>query len=550
MIKNKLTLLTSAIVIATSLIGVTPVKAIDNIDRNTSKEAAADTNSLDKVNDNEIAAETNSTNNILAKKISAKASTTNKKLTVMVYSDADNNLEDSLLGDIQQMKDGYVDNPNLNLIVLVDRTPDYSEDSTVLGEDFSDTRMYKIEKNKAIRIDGGDQFPEITKTSNYEANMGDGNTLKKFINSCKENYPADKYSLIISNHGGGARDNKLLQKPKDPKAVCWDDTNDSDCLYTAEITDTLTNNQSVDVLAYDACLMGTAEVAYQYRPGNGSFQSNVMVASAPVVWGDGYDYKKIFSRLKSGGGNNGLTDTTLGGKEQYFDPSAVTDLQLGAIMVEAQRDSVKAANVNDQVLSCYDLTKIENVKNSVDKLSISLWNENKKADIETLRGTGRTVSLIHYFSEIDKNEWLAYPYFDLYDLCKKISTSTAFSTNVKNLALDVMKNVDAMIVYSYGGTKFKGFTEGKNGLSIFLPDGSKMYRDVSANTSYSEWTGQRWYNSIDTTTLQSDYLYGKLSWCKDGQSPETNNVGNWFELLDSWFDSSNDKTGGDNGYQW
>ena len=77
-----------------------------------------------------------------------------------------------------------------------------------------------------------------------------------------------------------------------------------------------------------------------------------------------------------------------------------------------------------------------------------------------------------------------------------------------------------------------------------------MYRDVTANTSYSEWKGQRWYNSIDTSILQPDYLYGKLSWCKDGQNAKTNDIGNWFELLDCWFDSSNGANGGDNGYQW
>ncbi len=532
MIKKKVILFTSSVFLVASLCSITPIKADDNIN---STHMNVTTESAVTYTTTESAVQYNDTD---------------KKLTVMVYSDADNNLEDSLLGDIEQMKDGYVNNPNLNLIVLIDRSPDYSDDSTVLGEDFSDTRMYKIERNKAIRIDGGDKFPEITKTSNYEANMGDANTLKKFISSCKEDYPADKYALIISNHGAGARDNKLAEEVKDPKSVCVDETNDSDCIYTAEISDKLTSNESVDVLAYDACLMGTAEVAYQYRPGNGSFQASVMVASPPEVWGDGYDYEKIFSRLKSRDGNNGLVGSTFWGEEEFFDPSNVTDLQLGAIMVEAQRDSVNAANVNDQVLSCYDLEKIEAVKKAVDKLSVSLWNENKKVDMENLRGNQKNVSIMHYFQEGSRSKWLNYPYFDLYDLCKKISTSSSFSDNVKNLATDVMKNVDDMIVYSYGGSKYNGFTEGKNGLSIFVPDGSRIYKDIPTNTSYSEWKGQRWYNSIDTTILQPDYLYGKLSWCKDGQSSKINDVGNWFELLDSWFDSTNDESGGDNGYQW
>jgi clostripain len=527
MINRKITLITALAVLSMSLWSYSTVKAEGT-------SASNITEQVENLNDSFTKDKNNS----------------GKKLTVMVYSDADNNLEGDLLGDIQQMKDGYVDNSNLNLIVMVDRSPDFSDDSAVLGENFSDTRLFKIQNHNAVRIGGGKQFPEITTNSNYEANMGDAHTLKKFIDSCKANYTADKYVLIMANHGGGARDGKMPEKPKDPRAVCWDDTDDGDCLYTGEVSDVLTKQESVDVLAYDACLMGTSEVAYQYRPGNGGFQANVMVASAPVVWGDGYDYQRIFSRIKAGGGDNGQEDLTLGGKQKYFDPSTVTDLQLGAVMVEAQRNSVEAANVKDQVLSTYDLSKAQGVKSAVDNLSVALSNENKKNDIEKLRGSGRSTSLIHYFNTADKSEWINYPYFDLYDLCTKISTGQAFSSNIKDLAKKVMTVVDDMVVYSYGGDSFNGFTQGKSGLSIFLPDGNKIRKDQYSGTSFSDWQAQRWYNSIDTTTLEANYLYGKLSWCKDGQDPKINKVGNWFELLDSWFDKTNDKNGGYNGYQW
>ncbi|GAA0076016.1 clostripain [Clostridium sp. CTA-5] len=555
---KKLKMLTAMMLLGSILLTSMPVHAATEIPEETNITEQEATNEIGKniipINDsyniNDAINMDVTTKAALQYEDKVKAENEDKKLTIMFYCDADNNLEPNLLLDLQEMKEGYVDNPNLNLIALVDRNEGYSNDSSVLGEDFSDTRMYKIERNKAIRIDGGNEFSEITKTSDYEANMGDANTLKKFIDSCKDQYPADKYALIVSNHGGGARDDKKEEEVKNPKAVCWDETDDNDCLYTAEITDTLTEDESVDVLAYDACLMGTAEVAYQYRPGNGSFSANVMVASAPVVWGYGFDYKKIFSRLKSGGGDNGTRDLTLGGREKYFDPSKVTDLELGAIMVEAQRDSVKKANVNNQALSCFDLRKIENVKDSVDELSRALWKENKKADIENLRGKNRKVNLINYFNQNSSAEWMAYPYFDLYDLCQSITESYNFSDNIKDLAKKVMKNVDNTIVYSYAGSKFKGFTEGKNGMSIFLPDGNKIYTDSFSYISFPCWQGQSWYNSIDTTIIKDNYLYGKLSWCKDGQTPKINDVGNWFELLDCWFDTSNDETGGVNRYQW
>lgn len=521
--KKKLSLITTVAVLACSLGGFTTANAAPKSQSKTKPTTIA--NKIKK----------------------AKREANGKKLTVMMYADCDNNLEDYILHDIEEIKRGITEDPNLNVVVLVDRAPGYSNNSSILGSNFTDTRLYKIGKNSAKRISGSTQFPEITTTSNYEANMGDAHTLKKFINFCKSNYKADKYMLIMSNHGGGAKA-KTSNSPN--KAICWDDSNQNDCLYTGEISDVLTKNESVDVLVFDACLMGTSEVAYQYRPGNGSFEANTIVASAPVVWGYGLPYDKIFGRLKAGGGDNGQTDSTLGGKEKFFDPSTVTNNELGALFVEEQRDSVNAARRTDQQLSCYDLSKVEAVKNSVDTLSRNLSIENKKNAVESLRGSGTNTSLIHYFKESSEQEWIEYPYFDLYDFCQKISTSNKFSKTTKALARNVMKNVNSLILYSFGGEKFTGFKEGKNGISIFLPDGNRIYSDSYSGYSIPHWAIQRWYNYLDTNASGLRSGYGKLSWCKDGLDSRINKVGNWFELLDSWFDKTNGPSGGYNHHRW
>ncbi|OOV62772.1 hypothetical protein B1A69_02770, partial [Clostridium botulinum D/C] len=62
-----------------------------------------------------------------------------------------------------------------------------------------------------------------------------------------------------------------------------------------------------------------------------------------------------------------------------------------------------------------------------DKLAVNLSKEKKKSDIENLRGRRTKVNLIHYFNERDQFDWMDYPYFDIYDLCKKISMSNKFS---------------------------------------------------------------------------------------------------------------------------
>ena len=157
---------------------------------------------------------------------------------------------------------------------------------------------------------------------------------------------------------------------------------------------------------------------------------------------------------------------------------------------------------------------------------------------------------MHYFKNYDEYEWIEYPYFDLYDLCEKISLSDEFNETTKKLSKNVMKNVDQLILYSFGGKEFKNFKEGKNGISIFLPDGNRDYYDPYSGQAIPHWAIQRWYNPLDTNAYRLRSGYGKLAWCKDGLDTKINKVGNWFELLDSWFDKYNTSLGGYNRYRY
>ena len=89
------------------------------------------------------------------------------------------------------------------------------------------------------------------------------------------------------------------------------------------------------------------------------------------------------------------------------------------------------------------------------------------------------------------------------------------------------------------------FLNGKNGISIFIPDGDRL--DIN---NERHWALQWWYNAIDTDEWYPGRSYGKLSWCIDNATAGDGQVENWFEMLDSWFDITNDDTGGLNGYQY
>jgi len=458
------------------------------------------------------------------------------KLTIMVYGDGDNDLETYLLDDIAEMKSGVTG--DVNLIVLVDRAEGHTGRSDVLDGNFEDTRLYRISSGAATRISGESYFPGITINSSIEMNMGDASTLCDFIDYCKEYYSADKYMLVLWNHGGGSRSLAGNEQKIDAeKSICEDETS-GDLLYTAEISDELSSAQSVDILGFDACLMGSIEVAYQYRPGGSGFSADTMVASAPNVWGYGWDYDEILRRLNSNlaGQESGDTDLTLGGNELYYDPTGITNATLGAIIVEEQRDSTPEDS--DQSLAFYDLSLVDDVKNEVDAFAASLSSAYSTTlaavTIETIRNNA-----LAYFDPTDEDEMIDTPFYDLYDLADGISSGSADPTVVSHANL-VKGIVDQFVLYSFA--KFDGFNEGSNGVSIFFPDGDATYIQPVDGKSYPHWAYQWWYTPLDTQLIliESDLKYGKLKWCIDGLSQTTEAVSNWFELLDYWYDDLHD----------
>ena len=475
--------------------------------------------------------------------------TKDRHWTIMYYGDADSDLESYILNDVAEMESGYVDDQGIDLILIVDRTPGYSGNSIILNSNFEDTRMFRISNGKAERISGGANFSSITTSSTYEANMGDAATLHKFIKSCKAQYPADRYALILSNHGGGAKSLKYSSESiatggtrSATKDICYDLTNGQDYLNTAEITDVLTASESVDLFGLDTCFMSSVEFAYQFRTTNGDFNAGIMVASAPVETGYGWNYTDILKRFKSGT-NNGTVDETLGGYELYYTPSTLTAAQFGAVIVEEQRDST--ASDSSQSLTCLDLSKVAAVKTAVDYLAVALSAGGEKTDLENLRGNAPAASLLHYFDASDDYDWLVTPYFDLYNLSDAIGSSSNFSSEIQGYASTVKTAVDAFVLYSFANSYFSGFTADKSGVHIFFPDGD--YTATINGSGSLCWDYQWWYNSLG---LSSYGEYGKIAWCIDNQNTAVNTVGNWFELLDSWFDGNNTATGGANAYQW
>ncbi len=122
-----------------------------------------------------------------------------------------------------------------------------------------------------------------------------------------------------------------------------------------EITDVLSSSESVDLLGFDACLMGMAEVAYEYRPGNGGFNADYMVASVATEQGDGWEYQDIFKRFKGSAYDDG--DAV---PDPCYDAASVTDEIFAEIIVEEYKDAF--TDYTGETMAAYNLSVIEGVK--------------------------------------------------------------------------------------------------------------------------------------------------------------------------------------------
>ncbi len=250
--------------------------------------------------------------------------------TIMVYLDADNNLESAGIDDFLEMS-SVGSTADVNIVVQFDRISGYSTSY----DNWTSTKRYYITSGMTPTV--ANALADLG-----ELNMGDPATLVDFVNWAKTNYPATNYAVVLWNHGGGWRKSKeeLWQEwrksgkgKKDDivlKAVCWDDTSGGDCLYMNEVQGALSSSGGAQLIGFDACLMSMVEVAYEVK-GYGQ----VMVGSEETEPGDGWPYNTILADLTT---NPSWTAAQLG--------SAIVDRYYQSYGNSQTQAAVDLANMN------------------------------------------------------------------------------------------------------------------------------------------------------------------------------------------------------------
>lgn len=196
-----------------------------------------------------------------------------RKWTFLVFLNADNDLDEFGLEDVNEME-MVGSTPEMDIIVQMDRLNGPC------------VRMRVIHDNDPAAITS----PVLPGGELGEVDMGDWRVLHDFIAWGMTSYPAEHYCLVIWNHGAGWR--ALTAPTENPvtRGVSFDEN--GTYITIPDLPRALDVHPRMDIIAFDASLMQMVEVAYQVRHFGG-----IMVGSEESPPGPGYPYQTFLSTL-------------------------------------------------------------------------------------------------------------------------------------------------------------------------------------------------------------------------------------------------------------
>jgi Clostripain family len=419
-----------------------------------------------------------------------------KSWTVMTYLAGDNNLDSAGVTDLGEMKKVGSTN-NLNLVAQFDRRAASRQ-----------TRRYFLKKGTSLEEDAVQNLGET--------NTGDPKVLSDFVQWSAKNYPADRYMLVVWNHGNGWDDEDVYRlarrnvganitrrgsvvdrAPKDKnidvsmrrlrviagdkfrrslfsssinaalrtRGIAYDD-NAKDFLDNLELKGVLLTakkaiGRNLDVLGLDACLMSMAEVGFENR-----VAVDFTAGSEQTEPGDGWPYNTILNDLAKN--------------------PKMSARELASTVVKRYVGSYGSSSGVTQA-AC-DLAESAALLKTVNGLADVL----RKALGDPIARAGVILSRTQAQSYDTKD------YVDLQDLCELLLTNCAANKTITAAARAVIAAIKKYVIAN--GAKGSEVAN-SHGVSIHFPNDPRQ---------------------------QLSPLYARLDWAKEGR---------WDEFLTAWLAS-------------
>ena len=342
----------------------------------------------------------------------------------MVYLAADNDLETYAIADLNELE-MVGSTSRVSVVAQLDRSPGYDSSNG----DWTTTRRYYVTKDDDTSTINSELIQDMG-----ELDMAAPGTLTDFVEWATETYPGDHYLLVLWDHGRGWRTRAMMATgmQRQIKAIHIDDTDGSE-MSLAELSEAFLSIPRMDVVLFDACLMGMLEVAYSIRD-----YADMMVASEENVPMTGQPYDRILSRLTS-------------------DPG-ISPYSFSMVMVDEYIDHY-ASYDSTFTASAIFLSSIDDVASAADQLAGAI-----SANMDEVRSDVRTAQQRTQHYDFDKSVYDDYK--DLYDFARHVRQLVT-NAEVQSAAKAVMDAVNGAVLYqrSSGHLVLDSY-----GISIYLPD--------------------------------------------------------------------------------
>lgn len=403
--------------------------------------------------------------------------------TVMLYQDADDKiLEQDIYVDLNEAE-RVGSSENVNIVAQIDR---YRGGFQGDGDWTSAKRFYVTQDDDLQRV-RSQQVADLG-----EVNMSDTQTLVDFVRWAVANYPADKYALILSDHGmgwpGGWSD-PTVSGSEDRRIPLTSALGNQ--MYLMELDDALgqirseTGIDKFELLGMDACLMGHLEVLSALEP-----HARYAVVSQETEPALGWAYTSFLSTLTANPGMNGgqlgqvIVDSYIADDQRIVDDQARTDF------VGRGASARQLANRlgRDVTLTAIDLQALPDLMASVDSFAYSLQGLNQRT-VAQARNYAQAFTSI-FGSNVPAS------YIDLGNFAELLKREGGNAT-VSRAADTVMAALGRVVLAEKHGPNKPGAT----GVSVYFPN-SQLYRSAVAGPQSYTAIARRFVES----SLWDDFL--------------------------------------------
>ncbi len=390
--------------------------------------------------------------------------------TVLLYQDADDEvLEQDIFLDFNEAE-RVGSSDKVNIVAQIDR---YAGGFDGDGN-WSSTRRYYLTQDRDLNRINSELVEDLG-----EVSMADPQTLVDFVTWAVKAYPADKYALILSDHGMGWPGGWTDPRPSTPRNVNIPLAQGlkGNMLYTHDIDQALeqirrqTGIDRFEMIGMDACLMAHLEVFSAMAP-----HTRYLLASQETEPALGWAYSSFLGALEKNPAMDGaqlgelIVSSYIVEDERILDDEARAEfLRQGSPMQSlfGRPADVDPRQLSRQIgrtitLTAADLDALPGLIESVDRLAYAMQSDNQSV-------VARVRTYAQSFTSIFGKEVPA-SYIDLGDFAALLRQESG-NAAVRSAAQEVIDQIGRVVIAEKHGPEKPGST----GVSIYFPN-SQLYR--------------------------------------------------------------------------